>query len=190
MMNKRISTVYIGAIISAVMGVCYLALGLLMRSWWLLTLGGYYCVLGSLEIALIVGKDGKHGVARPTGWMLMFLSVPLSGVVILSVVTERGHRFNIVPMLAIAVLAFTKITFATVNLIRSRSTRSQRAISLRSILLVDGLVSIFALQRSMLVSFDGMTPSEIVAMNLSTGLAVLTITFLIGLFLAKRGVRS
>ena len=71
-MNKRISTVYIGAIISAVMGVCYLALGLLMRSWWLLTLGGYYCVLGSLEIALIVGKDGKHGVARPTGWMLMF----------------------------------------------------------------------------------------------------------------------
>ena len=188
-MNKRISTVYIGAIISAVMGVCYLALGLLMRSWWLLTLGGYYCVLGSLEIGLIVGKDGKHSVARPTGWMLMFLSVPLSGVVILSVVTERGHRFNIVPMLAIAVLAFTKITFAAVNLIRSRSTRSQRAISLRSILLVDGLVSIFALQRSMLVSFDGMTPSEIVAMNLSTGLAVLAITFLIGLFLAKRGAR-
>ena len=45
---------------------------------------------------------------------------------------------------------------------------------------MDAFVSIFALQRSMLVSFEGMSEAEIVIMNAALGSAVCVIVFLLG----------
>jgi len=117
--------------------------------------------------------------------MLMILSVPLAGTVILSVVRDRGHEFHMIVMIAIATYTFTKTTLATVNFIKSRRSISVKIVTLRNISFADAFVSIFALQRSMLVSFEGMNESEILIMNAVTGSAVCIITFLLGLKLAK-----
>lgn len=88
-------------------------------------------------------------------------------------------------MIAIAAYAFTKITFATIKLVKARRSTSATLITLRNISFADAFVSIFALQRSMLVSFEGMTEAEIVIMNATLGSAVCVIVFLLGLNLVR-----
>ena len=162
-----------------------LVMGLVTSSWWLLTLGSYYLVLSIVRFVVLRSKNKEHFIARFTGWMLILLSIPLIGTVILSVVRDRGHERHIIVMIAIAAYAFTKITLATIKLIKARRSTSATLITLRNISFADAFVSIFALQRSMLVSFEGMTEAEIVIMNATLGSAVCVIVFLLGVNLLR-----
>ena len=135
----------------------HLVFGFAISSWWLLTLGTYYLILSLVRFVVLCAKIKEHFITRFTGWMLIALSVPLTGTVILSVVRDRGNDLHMIVMIAMAAYAFTKITLATIKLIKSRRSHSAVFITLRNISFADAFVSIFALQRSMLVSFEGMT---------------------------------
>ena len=161
----------------------HLVLGVLTSSWWLLTLGAYYLILSVVRFVALRCKG--RSVIKFTGVMLIILSVSLVGTVILSVVRDRGYELHMIVMIAMATYAFTKITFATVNLIKARRSTSASLITLRNISFADAFVSIFALQRSMLVSFEGMSEVEIVIMNAALGSAVCAIVFLLGVNLLR-----
>ena len=161
----------------------HLVMGLLTSSWWLLTLGSYYLVLSIVRFAVLRTKAKTRFIATFTGWMLILLSIPLVGTVILSVVRDRGHERHMIVMIAMAAYAFTKITLATIKLVKARHSTSATLITLRNISFADAFVSIFALQRSMLVSFEGMSEAEIVIMNTALGFAVCIACFLLGLLL-------
>ena len=163
----------------------YLVMGLVTNSWWLLTLGSYYLVLSLVRFMVLRTQSKERFIAKFTGWMLILLSIPLVGTVILSVVRDRGHERHMIVMIALAAYAFTKITLATIKLIKARRSSSATLITLRNISFADALVSIFALQRSMLVSFEGMTETEIVIMNATLGSAVCVVVFLLGLNLVR-----
>ena len=163
----------------------HIVMGLLTSSWWLLTLGSYYLVLSIVRFVVLRSKSGERFIAKFTGWMLILLSIPLAGTVILSVVRDRGHERHMIVMIAMAAYAFTKITLATIKLAKARRSTSATLITLRNISFADAFVSIFALQRSMLVSFEGMTEAEIVIMNAILGSAVCVIVFLLGLNLIR-----
>ena len=163
----------------------HLIMGLVTSSWWLLTLGSYYSILSTVRFAVLRSKSGERFIAKLTGWMLILLTIPLVGTVILSVVRDRGHELHMIVMIAMAAYAFTKITLATIKLIKARRSTSATLITLRNISFADAFVSIFALQRSMLVSFEGMTEAEIVIMNATLGSAVCVIVFLLGLNLVR-----
>ena len=158
----------------------HLVMGLATSSWWLLTLGSYYLVLSIVRFVVLCSKSEKRFIAKFTGCMLILLSIPLAGTVILSVVRDRGNERHMIVMIAMAAYAFTKITLATIKLIKARRSTSATLISLRNISFADAFVSIFALQRSMLVSFEGMAEAEIVIMNAMLGSAVCVIVFLLG----------
>ena len=163
----------------------HLVMGLVISSWWLLTLGSYYLVLSVVRFVVLRSKSKECFVTKFTGWMLILLTLPLGGTVILSVVRDRGHDLHMIVMIAMAAYAFTKITLATIKLIKARRSTSATLITLRNISFADAFVSIFALQRSMLVSFDGMTEAEIVIMNATLGSAVCVIVFLLGVNLLR-----
>ena len=163
----------------------HLITGLVTSSWWLLTLGSYYLVLSIVRFVVLRSKSQERFVTKFTGWMLMLLSIPLAGTVILSVVRDRGLKLHMIVMIAMAAYAFTKITLATIKLIKARRSTSATLITLRNISFADAFVSIFALQRSMLVSFEGMTEVEIVIMNATLGSAVCVIVFLLGMNLLR-----
>ena len=164
----------------------HLALGTVASSWWLLTLGSYYLVLSIVRFVVIRSKSKDRFITKFTGVMLIILSVPLAGTVILSVVRDRGHELNMIVMIAMAAYSFTKITLATIKFVKARRSTSAILITLRNISFADAFVSIFALQRSMLVSFEGMTESEIVIMNALLGSAVCLLVFLLGATLLKK----
>ncbi len=163
----------------------HLIWGLITSSWWLLTLGSYYLVLSIVRFVVLRSKNQERFVTKFTGWMLILLSIPLAGTVMLSVVRDRGLKLHMIVMIAMAVYAFTKITLATIKLIKARRSTSATLITLRNISFADAFVSIFALQRSMLVSFEGMTEVEIVIMNATLGSAVCVIVFLLGMNLLR-----
>ena len=163
----------------------YLVFGIVTKSWWLLTLGTYYFILSVVRFVVVCFNAKGCFLTKFTGWMLILLSIPLAGTVILSVVQDRGHALHVIVMITMATYAFTKITLATIKFLKARHSPSATLITLRNISFADAFVSIFALQRSMLVSFKGMTDAEIVIMNTTLGSVVLVIVFLLGVNLLQ-----
>ncbi len=184
-MDKTLKIALLSLIFNVSFGAYHLVFGIVSSSWWLLTLGTYYLILSSVRFTVIRTKSKERFITKFTGWMLMALSIPLVGTVILSVVRDRGHEFHMIVMIAMAAYAFTKITLATIKLVKSRRSTSGALITLRNISFADAFVSIFALQRSMLVSFEGMTKTEILIMYTTLGSAVCVIVFLLGLNLVR-----
>ena len=102
-------------------------------------------------------------------------------IVILSSIKDRGTKYHEIIMITMAVYAFTKITVAIINIEKSGKSRFVVTKTLRSISLADAAVSIFALQRSMLVSFGEMKALDIRTFNIATGSAVCVFVCLVGL---------
>ena len=184
-MDRNLKFALASLVFNMAFATYHLVMGFAASSWWLLTLGSYYLVLSIVRFVVLRSKSGERFIAKFTGWMLIVLSIPLAGTVILSVVRDRGHELHMIIMIAMAAYAFTKITLATIKLIKSRRSNSATLITLRNISFADAFVSIFALQRSMLVSFEGMTESEIVIMNATLGSAACVTVFLLGINLIR-----
>ncbi len=184
-MDKTLKVALISLIFNVLFGVYHLVFGVVSSSWWLLTLGTYYLILSIVRFAVLISKSREGFITKFTGGMLITLSIPLAGTVILSLVRDRGHQLPMVVMIAMAAYSFTKITLATIQLVKSRRNASAAHITLRNISFADAFVSIFALQRSMLVSFEGMTETEILIMNALLGVALCVIVFLLGLNLLR-----
>ncbi len=165
-------------------------IGFSSYNWWLITLCAYYIILGVTRFGvLIFNTKNKNEVSsnkfimRFTGFLLIFLSVVLAGTAYLAVESERGIKYKEILMITIATYSFTKITLAIINLIKARKNDSSTIKTLRYISFADALVSIFALQRSMLVSFGGMAENEIQILNICTGTAVYIGVFILGIIL-------
>ena len=179
-MNKTYRFALINFGLNTAYSIHHIIFGIATRSLWLFNIGVYYVILSVMRIVVLKSKSPGYSI-RFTGTMLMLLSLPLAGTVILSFVKDRGKEFHLIVMLATAVYSFTKITLATVKFIKSRKSASVKLKALRNISFADAFVSIFSLQRSMLVSFEGMSETGIRIMNASTGSAVYIIVFLLGL---------
>jgi divalent metal cation (Fe/Co/Zn/Cd) transporter len=185
-MDRTIKLAIFSLLFNAFFAVYHIISGATAHSWWLFTLGIYYAILSIVRFAVLKTKKQNDFVTRFTGVVLMLLSLPLAGIVILAVVRDRGIVMHEIVMIAMATYSFTKITLATVNLIKSRKSNSAKLVTLRNISLSDAFVSIFALQRSMLVSFGNMSETNICIFNAVVGTAVCVMVFLLGLNLARR----
>lgn len=163
-------------------------IGITSRSWWFVTLAAYYMVLSMVRFAILLssrkpaeGAAADAFIMRFTGAMFIFLSIVLAGTAYLSVKVEQGVRHHEIVMITMALYAFTKITLAIINLIKVRKNPSPILNTLRSISFAEALVSIFSLQRSMLVSFGDLSANEIRIFHILTGSGVYLFVFLMGL---------
>ena len=161
--------------------IYHIAYGALTNSWWFFVIGIYYAILSIVHFAVFRHKGSRSSLVRFTGVMLIALSFSLVGTVILAFIKDRGTVFPLVAMLAMATYTFTKITLATTKWIKARKSISAKILTLRNISFANALVSIYSLQRSMLVSFKGMAAAEIRVFNVATGSAVCIVVFLLGL---------
>lgn len=177
---------WLGIGINAAYGIFIGTLGFVSRSWWFIALAAYYIVLAVIRFAVTLAlrqaqPENEHFIKRFTGWMCLFLSVTLAGITYLSFSDERGTRFHEIVMITIALYAFTKITLAIIRMAQIVKNDRPAMKCLRSLALADAAVSIFALQRSMLVSFAGMSTASIQLMNALTGTAVYLLTAVLGI---------
>ena len=187
--DRALKLALVSLLFNMVYSAYHIIFGITTHSWWFFTIGIYYAILSIVRFVVLMCKCNNLFVVRFTGIMFMVLSLSLVGTVILAFVKDRGVEFHLIVMLAIAVYAFTKITLATIKWIKARKSKSEKLIILRNISFADAFVSIFSLQRSMLVSFEGMSETEIRVMNVATGSAVCIIVFLLGLNLICKTIR-
>ena len=168
------------------------AIGFYTHSWWFVTLFLYFSVLSVTRFSLLRIKYKSSGnlsleifAEKFTGIMFIIISVSLIGTVILSVIDNHGTKYHEIVMITIALYVFIKMTLAVINLIKARKNDSPVIKTLRGISFADAFVSIFSLQRSMLVSFGEMAEKDIKLFNVLTGSGVCIIIFLLGLNLLE-----
>ena len=164
------------------------ALGLWSFSWWFITVGAYYAVVAVIRWAVLRIRRRANGdytaeafAKRVTGALLVGLSVCIAGMNVLSIVKDRGTNYHEIVMIAIAAYTFTKITVAIIEMVRAKRHPSPVVKTLRNLSLATAFVSVYSLQRSMLVSFPGMTAAEIQLFNILTGTAVWLTVLLLGI---------
>lgn len=184
--EKTLLIAFVSLLINAIFCAYHIVLGALTHSWWLLSLGAYYVTLSIMRFAALRMRTEERRISTATGIILTASALPLAAIVALACTEDHGTQLNKIIMIAVAAYAFTKVTLASINLVRDRKTRLPRTRALRSVSFTDALVSIFSLQRSMLASFAGMSASEIKMMNLGTGIAVCLAVLMIGILLVKR----
>ena len=105
----RKPTVLESAVVSLCINLSYgiynLITGLATHTWWYITIGLYFTVLGIMRFAVLQIKrkaadvSDEYFAKKFTGIMLVVLSVCLIGTVILSSVTERGIKHGIIARL-------------------------------------------------------------------------------------------
>ena len=164
-------------------------IGFLAHSWWFITVGAYYTVLAITRFSVLQVKRKASGnydtelfARRITGILLVVLSFCIVGVNIMSAVKDRGIAFHEIVMITIATYTFTKITVSIIGMVKAkRSASPVLKIILRNISLADACVSIYTMQRSMLVSFPGMEAAEILLLNIFTGTVVWIVVLLLGI---------
>ena len=160
--------------------------GFYAHSWWFITVGAYYSVLATTRFSVLQIQRKSKGdlesqlfAKRITGILLIVMSVCIVGVIILSALKERGTVLHEIVMIAVAAYTFTKVSVAIVRMIKASRKALPLVITLRNISLADACVSIYTMQRSMLVTFAGMAETTIKLFNILTGTAVcLTVLFL------------
>jgi len=177
---------YLSLFTNLAFAVYNLMLGLYAHSWWFITMSAYYIVLSVLRFGLLRMNRRQNGVKeqflkRFTGGLLIFLAVCLAGSTYLAFETSLGRAYHEIVMITMALYAFVKITLAIINLVKARKGDFPVIKAIRSVSLADALMSIFSLQMSMLVSFEGMRAGDIKLFNALTGTGVYIIVFLIGI---------
>lgn len=185
---KTLKSPYTSLALNVIYAIGNCVIGFTAHSWWFITVGVYYVVLtvtrySVLQVKRKANEDYETAlfVRRITGILLVVLSFCIIGVNIMSAVKERGTAFHEIVMITIATYTFTKITIAIIGMVRAKKSSSPVLKALRNISLADAFVSIYTMQRSMLVSFPGMTAGGILLLNIFTGTAVWIIVLLLGI---------
>lgn len=184
-MNRTVKLSLFSFLFNVVFATHHITFGIITKSWWLFTVGIYYTILSIVRFAVLQTNKGNHFITKLAGVMLMLLSLPLVGTVILSVVHGTAIAMHEIIMIAMATYSFTKITLAIINLFKARKSTSARIVTLRNISLSDACVSVFTLQRYMLVSFGDMPEADIYTFNAVIGAVICMIVFLLGLNLVR-----
>lgn len=179
---------YISLAVNFIYAVGNCVIGFFVKSWWFITAGAYYTVLATTRFCVLQMKqkadedmDIAAFVRKTTGILLVMLSLCITGINVLAVREERGTQFHEIIMITIATYTFTKITMAIIGMVKSKKAVSSVVKILRNISLAEACVSIYAMQRSMLVSFPGMEPAEIRILNIFTGTVVWIVVLLLGI---------
>ncbi|MGN0468978.1 MAG: hypothetical protein ACI4GY_09665 [Acutalibacteraceae bacterium] len=193
--SKRHRIVFTAAA-SLALNICYAVyngiLGIFYSTLWFLVLCIYYIILSVMRFAA-VSCERKNRLKNETvsemfvlkfsGIMLMILSLVLAGSVYYSTFNETAKKYNEIVMISIAAFTFYKVVLAVINAIKIAKHKSPLLTTIRNTSCADAAASILSLQRSMLVSFEGMSASEIEIMNITTGIAVCLFIFILGLLM-------
>ena len=172
-------------IINLIFAIYNLVLGIASYSWWFIAVGSYYIILSIMRVAVIIfsakNRKNEFFIMKFSGVVIFILSVVLCGIVYMTINSFGAVKYHEIAMITIALYAFTKITLAICNFIKSRRSRRPYILTLRSIAITDSVVSMYSLQRSMLVTFEGMTGSDIVLFNTLSGIGMCIVVVCIGL---------
>ncbi len=174
------------------------ALGLSSGSSWFITSCVYYLFLCIIRFSALLTNSKKHIKKEYfhmffAGILLSLLSLVLIFIIYQNldqnIVTEHGQ----IVMITIATYTFTKIIMAIIKTVKYRRKNTPLLTVLQNISCAEIAVSVFTMQRSMLVSFGETNTASALILNAFTGAGVCLFTLLSGILLikkAKKGLKN
>ncbi len=189
---RTVTLAVLGLVISLVFAFYHGALGLLAGSLWFGSLCLYYLLLGTMRFLALIEKKHKepHREYRSMGHVGALFIVTTLVLFLILFVTLSENKATVhgtIPMITIAAFTFWKIGAAIVRA-RSHHSPSPRLAVIRMIGYAEVAVSVFTMQRSMLVSFGEMAEKEIRIFNLFTGIAVCFFIGILGIWMLKTAI--
>ena len=154
--------------------------GALYGSVWMITLAGYYFLLGGIRAALAVSyrrRTPDNGLAferrcyRKTAAMLLALNIPAGGVILLTVLGLAGGAYPGYLIYAGAAYTFYMVTISVIHLVKYRRVGSPVLSAAQALNFVAALMSLTGLQNAMITQFSGEGEYRRL-MNTLTGTAV------------------
>lgn len=167
-------------------------LGVIHSSLWFSTMCAYYVILSAMRFSVVLfeykhksksSPDAEYFVMRLSGMLLIILSFILSGVIYISLSQNIAVKYDEILMITIAAYTFFKIIMAIIKAVKQHKNPSPLLAVIRNIGYAEAAASILTLQRSMIVSFGTMEPTDAHILNMSTGAAVCLYILSIGIYL-------
>ena len=169
------------------------------RSAWYATMAGYHLALGLVRLSvLLLARRAKRRCppdALPREKLKIYLicgiavlgsDLALGGAVTFMVLSPAQTRTGLILAIATAAYTFYKLTLAIVNLVRARRYRDPVVQCFRNLNMIEALVSLLALQITLLAATGGETP---LGLNGITGGAVCLAAVAVGILMIASAAR-
>ena len=203
LVSSRRYRVILSAAVAFVFNLLYAlyhcVLGVLNLSLWFIAMCAFYGILATMRFSAVLCERNQHRspsddteifVMKLSGILLFTLGVVLAAVNYISLSQNIAVKYGEITMITIAAYTFTKITMAIVRAVKQRRDPSPLLRTIRNIGYADVSASILTLQRSMLVSFEGMDDRQARLMNSLTGAAVCLFVLMLGLSMTAKSRRK
>ena len=196
---KALRLAGVSLIINSLYSAGYIFLCIHTGSYWFALPGCYYLLLSLMRFTAVFynyrhSRNKSHleenTVVKINGILLICLSFILAGTVYMTVASDVSKAIHEIITITIATFSFTKITLAIINFVKSKKSESPVITAIRSISLSDAAASIFSLQRTMVVSFPGMTQRDIMILNIFTGTLVFITALVSGILLLIKNKKN
>ena len=182
-------SLYSGAALNFAYVLFRAAVGLRLRSIWLLSLAAYHLALGLLRMYLIVGvrrgADERRGY-RKTAWLLLALNLTVGGLIVQIVRDHASFAYSGPLIYLSAAYAFYALGAAAANIVRFRRLGSPILSAAKVLNWVAAMISMLGLQTALLARFSVDNPAFSQLMNMLTGSAVYALVILTTVRMLRR----
>ena len=190
--RKRV-TEQISFTISCIFGIFNISLWIISKSIWYLIISVYYVALARGGIVLqrrrCESKIKELKLYRNSGIFLLIMNFAVGISALITVFFETKFKYSGVFVYGVAIYTAFKISFAIINISKIQGTNNYLELAYRSINLVDGSFSIFALQAGLVNQFSKVA-NELSLSNLITGSFVVLFGFALGIFMLIRAKKE
>ena len=140
----------------------------------------YYLSIMLMKIVVVLWRNGQKGVYLFVSIFILVMN-PVLAVIVYLMATNQGRKhYPGVLIYAIALYAFCKVIAAAVNLIKANIQKSPIKLAMKSIGLMDGLVSILMLEIAMIDTFGDINTNWSRMMMALSGIGAWLIVMMIG----------
>lgn len=172
----------------------------LYRSMWFVVMAVYYSILAAMRFLLAnymrtrgIGKNrlGELKRARLCSYILMTVTLALSGTVLMILYQNKGAKYNGILIYVMAAYTFYITTLAIVNYIRYRKYNSPVMTVTKTVTLSAALVSMLSLETAMFAQFGAEMSSENKQlMIMLTGAGVSAVIIVLSIYMIVRTTRE
>lgn len=192
---------YIGTALNLCFSAFYFLMSVRQRSYWLMTLAIYYIVLTFVRMMLslnylnITKKNCRKRLLREfiiyryCGILMLIMSVSMIGIVYL-LIKEGLKVHGTVATITIAAYTFYCLTVAVINVVKFSKRGSPILAASKNVCLARAIMSLFSLQVTMLIQFDGTDEYTSRFLNISVGFAVCFICLIIALGMIIKSTKN
>ncbi|MCR4633058.1 MAG: hypothetical protein K5648_02910 [Erysipelotrichaceae bacterium] len=175
-------TTFLSAAVNLGYGIFLLFLAYFNASYWQLTLGIFFLILGIMRfLALDRAKTKPVKTVRLSGLTMLFLAVTVAGMMYLTIHETRNPSRDLIIAVGQAAYCFLLTGIVVFNLLGARRKNDPQIDLIRNVSFVSAIDSMLSLERMMLGTFGDAKDLFTLWMETCSGMAVFLLIVFIGM---------